>query len=100
MLQHIIRFVSDTLFRRIMRRTGKLYTLTWVSMALAIIASVFVSEWNFNSSEFHLWLDLVPHGFGVASMITSTLIVSLRARRGIFFLLTPDVMAGDDCERE
>lgn len=57
-----------------MRSTGKLHTLTLASMALGIIASVFVSLWNFNSSEFHLWLDLIPHGFGIASMITTTLI--------------------------
>ena len=59
-----------------MRRTGKLYTLTLVSMSLGIIASVSVSLWDFNSSELHLWLDLIPHGFGIAGMITSTLIVS------------------------
>ena len=73
-----------------MRKTGKLHTLTLVSMALGIIASVFVSLWNFNSSEFHLWLDLIPHGFGIASMITTTLIVSIRAHRVNLFL-TPAI---------
>jgi len=60
-----------------MRRTGKLYILTLVSVFLGIIASVSVSLWNFNTSEFHLWLDLLPHGFGIASMITSTLIAMI-----------------------
>ena len=88
---HIHHFASDPFFRRIMRKTGKLYTLTLASMALGIIASVLVSLWNFNSSEWNLWLDLIPHGFGVASMITSTLIVSLRARRDICFPSLPQM---------
>jgi len=61
----------------LMRRTGKLYSLTVVSLMLAVIASVSVSLWNFDSSEFHLWLDLIPQGFGVASMITTTLIAMI-----------------------
>lgn len=62
-----------------MRRTGKLYTLTLVSCAMAILASVLASLWNEHTSAFHLWVDLIPQGFGMASFITSTLIV------GIFF---------------
>ncbi|KAF8268308.1 major facilitator superfamily domain-containing protein [Lactarius quietus] len=46
----------------IMRRTGKLYTLTLIVM------------WNEKSSQWHLWVDIVPQGFGMASLITSTLI--------------------------
>lgn len=69
-------FPSDSLFYRMMRRFGKLYNLTLVSVSLGIVASVSVSLWNFNTSEFHLWLDLVPQGFGIASTITTTLIVS------------------------
>lgn len=75
LLPHSIALSSGSLFAGwMMRSTGKLHTLTLASMALGIIASVFVSLWNFNSSEFHLWLDLIPHGFGIASMITTTLI--------------------------
>jgi ABC-type phosphate transport system permease subunit len=73
------RSVSHNLFHRMMRRNGKLYHLTLISVSLAIVASVSVSLWNFNTSEFHLWLDLIPQGFGIASMITTTLIVSIRA---------------------
>ena len=62
-----------------MRSTGKLYTLTLASTSLGILAGVLVSLWNFNTSEFHLWLDLTPQGFGISSMITTTLIVSFRA---------------------
>jgi len=61
---------------RIMRRTGKLYTLTLVSSSLTIFASTLVCLWGPDTSAFHLWLDLFPQGFGMASFITSTLIVS------------------------
>jgi len=62
-----------------MRRTGKLYSLTLVSALLGIISSVSVFLWNFNTSEFHLWVDLIPQGFGTASMTNTALIVSIRA---------------------
>lgn len=81
MSSDIDRFVFNGLFHRMMRRTGKLHSLTLVSVSLGIIASVSVSLWNFNTSEFHLWMDLIPQGFGIASMITTTLIVSLCAPR-------------------
>lgn len=58
-----------------MRRTGKLYTLTLVSAGLSMLASLLASCWNEKSSAFHLWVDLIPQGFGMASFITSTLIV-------------------------
>lgn len=72
-----------------MRRTGKLYSLTLVSVSLGVVASVSVSLWNSNTSEFHLWLDLIPHGFGIASMITTTLIVSFRTPRVMSRILFP-----------
>lgn len=58
-----------------MRRTGKLYNLTIVSSLLAILASILIIFWNENSSPVHLWIDIVPQGFGMASFITTTLIV-------------------------
>ncbi|KAF8076211.1 vacuolar amino acid permease [Lyophyllum atratum] len=61
----------------IMRRTGKLYGLTLASSFLTILASVLITFWNKDSSSFHLWLDLVPQGFGMASFITSTLIAMI-----------------------
>jgi len=57
-----------------MRRTGKLYTLTLVSCGMTILASILITCWNENSSALHLWLDLIPQGFGMASLITTTLI--------------------------
>ncbi|KAF4620026.1 hypothetical protein D9613_005492 [Agrocybe pediades] len=62
---------------RIMRRTGKLYTLTLVSALLSIYAMVSASLWSESSSQFHLWVDLIPQGFGMASFITSTLIAMI-----------------------
>lgn len=60
-----------------MRRTGKLYTLTLVSALLSVLANILVTLWNNRTPQWHLWLDIVPQGFGMASVITSTLIVSL-----------------------
>ena len=77
----IYRFLSNTLFQRMMRRTGKLYSLTLVSASLSVVACASVSLWNFNTPELHFWLDLIPQGFGVASVITTTLIVSFRTPR-------------------
>uniref|UniRef100_A0A0W0FCR2 Major facilitator superfamily (MFS) profile domain-containing protein n=1 Tax=Moniliophthora roreri TaxID=221103 RepID=A0A0W0FCR2_MONRR len=61
----------------IMRRTGKLYTLTLCSAMLTILASVLIVFWNKNTGALHLWLDIVPQGFGMASLITSTLIAMI-----------------------
>ncbi|KAF9221873.1 vacuolar amino acid permease [Gyrodon lividus] len=60
-----------------MRRTGKLYNLTLASAALCVVASILVASWNDNTSNFHLWFDIVPQGFGMASLITSTLIAMI-----------------------
>jgi len=69
--------VDTTSLHRVMRRTGKLYILTSVSALLTVLASVLIIFWNENSSPFHLWVDIVPQGFGMASFITSTLIAMI-----------------------
>ncbi|KAF7355174.1 Vacuolar amino acid permease [Mycena sanguinolenta] len=61
----------------LMRRTGKLYTLTLAAAASSISANVLVIFWNENTSGWHLWLDIVPQGFGMASFITTTLIAMI-----------------------
>jgi hypothetical protein len=43
----------------------------------ALYASIMVAMWNDNSSKWHLWTDLIPQGFGMASVITTTLIVGI-----------------------
>ena len=70
---------TQPLLHRIMRRTGKLHTLAVISALLGVISSVYVALWNFGTSKFHLWLDLVPCGFGIASLFTALLIVNLHA---------------------
>jgi len=60
-----------------MRRTGKLYTLTLAAAASSISANLLVIFWNENTSAWHLWLDIVPQGFGMASFITTTLIAMI-----------------------
>jgi len=60
-----------------MRRTGKLYTLTLVSSLMTIMAGILLCFWNDKSSPIHLWIDIVPQGFGMASFITTTLIAMI-----------------------
>lgn len=61
-----------------MRRTGKLYSLTLCSCLLTVVAAALVARWNEHSPAWHLWLDVAPQGFGMAAVITSTLIVRAR----------------------
>ncbi|KAK0231094.1 vacuolar amino acid permease [Armillaria fumosa] len=81
LLPHSFAISTGSLFAGwyalVMRRTGKLYTLTLTSSAMTLVASVLVLFWNDSSSTFHLWLDIVPQGFGMASLITSTLIAMI-----------------------
>ncbi|KAG1874610.1 vacuolar amino acid permease [Suillus subalutaceus] len=60
-----------------MRRTGKLYYLTLASVGSTIIASICLALWDDNTSQYHLWLDIIPQGFGMASLITTTLIAMI-----------------------
>ena len=61
-----------------MRRTGKLYSLTLASVLMTVAAAALVVMWDENTSWFHLWFDIVPQGLGMASVITTTLIVRSR----------------------
>ena len=72
-----------------MRRTGKLYTLTLVSAAMTIGATSMVAAWSDQTAQWHLWLDIVPQGLGMASVITTTLIVSIAFRIRLSSLLKP-----------
>jgi hypothetical protein len=58
-----------------MGRTGKLYNLTVGSALLTVVSCVLIATWNENTPKFDLWFDIVPHGFGGASVITTLLIV-------------------------
>jgi len=78
LLPHSIALSTGSVFAGwLMRRTGKLYTLTLASSLLTILASILVVFWNDNSSTLHLWGDIIPQGFGMASLITSTLIAMI-----------------------
>ncbi|KAJ7068112.1 MFS general substrate transporter [Mycena amicta] len=61
----------------LMRRTGKLYTLTVAAAATSLFANILVIFWNENTAPWHLWADLIPQAFGMASFITSTLIAMI-----------------------
>ncbi|OJA20884.1 hypothetical protein AZE42_00884 [Rhizopogon vesiculosus] len=78
LLPHSVALSTGSVFAGwMMRRTGKLYNLTLGSAALTIFASILVALWNDSTSKYHLWLDIIPQGFGMASLITTTLIVSI-----------------------
>jgi len=78
LLPHSIALSCGSVFAGwMMRRTGKLYSLTLVSMGLGIVASVSVSLWKSNTPEYHFWVDLIPQGFGIAGVITTTLIAMI-----------------------
>lgn len=72
-----------------MRRTGKLYGLTLLSAMCTLYAGTMVAMWNDNSSQLHLWSDLIPQGFGMASVITTTFIVGVFPSFQMLSLLTP-----------
>ncbi|KAG2013425.1 MFS multidrug transporter [Coprinopsis cinerea AmutBmut pab1-1] len=61
----------------LMRRTGKLYGLTTTAAFSAIVASFLASQWSENTPSWHFWVDLIPSGCGMASLITSTLIAMI-----------------------
>ena len=72
-----------------MRRTGRLYNLTLFSCLLTVFAASLVAMWDETSAPFHLWFDIVPQGFGMASVITTTLIVSIVPRFSLSPLFAP-----------
>ncbi|KAI0069016.1 vacuolar amino acid permease [Artomyces pyxidatus] len=75
LLPHSIALSTGSVFAGwLMRRTGKLYTLTLASSLLMIVSSSLVALWSDHTAAWHLWLDITPHAFGMASLITTTLI--------------------------
>ncbi|KAH9951778.1 vacuolar amino acid permease [Amylocystis lapponica] len=78
LLPHSVAISTGSVFAGwVMRRTGKLYNLTLISCLLTVVASTLIIFWNDKSSTFHLWFDIVPQGFGMASVITTTLIAMI-----------------------
>ncbi|CUA76812.1 Multidrug resistance protein fnx1 [Schizosaccharomyces pombe 972h-] [Rhizoctonia solani] len=57
-----------------MRKTGKLYWLTLSSASGVLLSAFLISSWNESTHKWHLWFDIVFGGFGMSSLITSTLI--------------------------
>ncbi|EJD01043.1 vacuolar amino acid permease [Fomitiporia mediterranea MF3/22] len=78
LLPHSVAISTGSVFAGwIMRKTGKLYFLTLTSAAAAVTATVSICFWNSNTSTWHLWFDIFPQGFGMASLITTTLIAMI-----------------------
>ncbi|KAL1946941.1 hypothetical protein VTO73DRAFT_15045 [Trametes versicolor] len=78
LLPHSVAISTGSVFAGwVMRRTGKLYSLTLCSCLLTVVAAALVARWNEHSPAWHLWLDVAPQGFGMAAVITSTLIAMI-----------------------
>ena len=71
------RDLMPNIFSRLMRKTGKLYYLTLASAGMSVGACFLVSRWSEDTPAYHFWLDIAPQGFGMSSLITSTLIVGI-----------------------
>ena len=82
-----------------MRRTGKLYALTIISGLMTVGAGVLLTFWNEGTSQLHLWLDIVPQGFGMASFITTTLIVSILDSKRLANFTTYLIGNGGECRQ-
>ncbi|OBZ77059.1 Multidrug resistance protein fnx1 [Grifola frondosa] len=78
LLPHSVAISTGSVFAGwMMRKTGKLYTLTLCSSVLTVVATALVALWNDDTRAYHLWVDIVPQGFGMASVITTTLIAMI-----------------------
>ncbi|KAG7097144.1 hypothetical protein E1B28_004522 [Marasmius oreades] len=78
LLPHSVAISTGSVFAGwVMRRTGKLYTLNLFSALSALVATALLVFWNRSTPTFHLWFDIVPQGFGMASVITCTLIAMI-----------------------
>jgi hypothetical protein len=69
--------VPDRFIFRMMRRTGKFKLLTIIAITLAIFSTTLIAMWNYHTSEYDLYLDIVPGGFGLTGAVNTTFIVSL-----------------------
>lgn len=48
-----------------MRATGKYYKIAVGSAALGVLSSLLMVGWDQRTSEWELWLDIIPSGFGM-----------------------------------
>ncbi|KAG8955272.1 hypothetical protein FRC03_011232, partial [Tulasnella sp. 419] len=58
----------------IIRKTGKVHKLSLLSAGFMVTSSLLVTLWNSRTMPLRFWIDIVPNGFGVASLLTSTLV--------------------------
>jgi hypothetical protein len=57
-----------------MRATGKYWWMTAFMALLALLSSLAMTQLRQDSPEWFLWIAIIPNGFGVSGLITSTLI--------------------------
>ncbi|KAL6299123.1 vacuolar amino acid permease [Sparassis latifolia] len=78
LLPHSVAISTGSVFAGwVMRKTGKLYMLTLFSSAMTLVSCGLIVFWSDITPAFHLWFDIVPQGFGMASVITTTLIAMI-----------------------
>ena len=66
---------------------------------MTVIAASMLVFWNESTAWWHLWFDIVPQGLGMASVITTTLIVSVRTCRAGPRSSLVGIISGNDSKR-
>jgi MFS family permease len=64
-----------------MRRTGKYYWLTISMAASALLSMSVIATFSTHTPQWLLWVAIVPSGFGMSGVITSTLIALIACVR-------------------
>lgn len=48
-----------------MRSTGKYYKMALASAVLIVGSALLMARWDEHTSEWELWVDIIPSGFGM-----------------------------------
>lgn len=81
-----------------MRHTGKYYWLTISMAASALVSMSVIATFSTRTPQWLLWVAIVPSGFGISGIITSTLIALIAcvqkediavATGGMFMVVAP-----------
>ncbi len=57
-----------------MRATGRFYWMTAGMATLSLLSMILLTTWGPNTPEWLLWTAVAPNGFGLAGVLTSTLV--------------------------
>jgi hypothetical protein len=70
------RSLSDRIFNRVVRQTGKYWWFTVLSYAISISGIFLIVLWDDRTAEYHFWLDAALTGLGGSSVTTTVITVS------------------------